>query len=193
MQTLREAGVPTIRPDQGAPGDAVFCSGTGLVDRAIQFGQWIRVSMRPYRKWNHIAWLDHPVQDDSGAITDWVLGQALSHGVEIGQLLSERGTGVEIVPLGAFPTVQGWSQQLMVDRPTHLATLRAEVGVKYGWLTIASVVVNILTPKWVRLDFRRANTFICSGLFSWALHSGGGLIEGDVYQVMPAQVAESTR
>ncbi|MDA4133157.1 MAG: hypothetical protein OK454_08555, partial [Thaumarchaeota archaeon] len=108
---------------------------------------------------------------------------------EIGQPLSARGSGVEIVSLDAFPTIVPGSS---LNRVAHLTSLRAEVGVKYGWLTIASVVVNILTPKWVRLDFRRDQTFICSGLYSWGLHSAGGLIEGDVYQVMPAQVAEST-
>lgn len=185
--TLREAGVPTITPQQGRPGDAVFCSGTGLVDRAIQLGQKLR-RLGPYTKWNHVAWLDHPVLDDSGAIMDWVLGQALSGGVEIGQLLSARGLGIEIVPLEAFPVLVAGET---LDRDRHLANLRAEVGDKYGFLTIASVVVNILTPKWVRLDFRRSSTWICSGLFSWGLHGAGGLIESDVYQIMPAEVAKS--
>ena len=184
---LASVGVPTISPEEAHPGDAVFCSGGGFVDRAIQLGQKLR-RLGSYGKWNHVAWLDSPVLDADGKVVDWVLGQALSNGVQIGQLLSVRGSGVEIVPLDAFPTIIPGAK---LDRATHLATLRAEVGVKYGWLTIASIVVTILTPKWVRFDFRRDNTFICSGLFSWGLHSAGGLVTNDIYQRLPGEVAQT--
>jgi hypothetical protein len=201
MQTLREQGIPTIDLSQAKAGDAVFCHSSNLFGKAIRFGQWIL--RLPYRTWNHIAWLDRPVYAADGVtITDWYVGQAIARGVDIDHLLSTVSPHGEheIVPLNAFPRLepaglyltgadpQDWTE---VDRQMVLVELRSQVGDKYGFLTIASEIFTILTPKFLRLDFRRSNTWICSAVYSWGLHAGGGLVEGDVYQRLPAQVAGS--
>ena len=122
---------------------------------------------------------------DGEGIIDWHIGQAVAQGVTTCSLLSGRGEH-EIVSLDSFPTI---IEGDTVNRPAHLATLRSMVGDKYGWLTIGSEIFNIVTPQFFSLDFRRNRTWICSALYSYGLLSGGGFIEGDVYQVMPAEVA----
>jgi hypothetical protein len=188
-QTLAyNTAIPTISIKDGQAGDAVFCHSTGLVGRAIRIGQWIR-HFGVYKTWNHIGWLDEAVTVQ-GVTVDWKVGQAVSRGVTNTALLSKIAPGgkFEIVPMTAFPTVVPNDH---LAREILLATLRSQVGVEYGFLTIASIIINILTPKFLHIDFRAENTWICSAVYSWGLHSGGGTVTGDVYQRLPAEVAQS--
>lgn len=190
LPTLAEAtNIPVIHMADAKAGDAVFCDSGDLIGSAIQLGQKLKRFAPEYRKWNHVAWLDTPVLAPNGeGIVDWHIGQAVGHGVTNSSLLSTVAPHGqhEIVSLDSFPTI---IEGDTVNRPAALATLRMMVGDDYGWLTIGSEIFNILTPQFVHVDFRRDKTWICSALYSYGLLSGGGFIEGDVYQVMPAQVA----
>lgn len=187
-QTLAYVGVPTIPLSQAQAGDCVFCTSPGFVGWAIRLGQKIR-GYGKYTTWSHVAWLDRPVRDDSGKVVDWYLGQAQGRGVYNTQLLSEHGGQYEIISLSAFPRVVGTNQAWEQDRQEILTMLRSQLGTKYGFLTILSIAFNVLTPKFIRVDFRRDGTWICSGLYAYGLLSGGGKITGDVYQQFPAELA----
>ena len=178
--------IPVIKAEEGQPGDAVFCHSTGVIGKAIRLGQRFHGFAPEYRVWNHIAWLDRPIYEGR-KIVDWHVGQAIGKGVDNTHLLSSVAPGghYEIIPLDAFPTIDGKS----ITRGRVIETLRAEIGQEYGYLTIAAEVFNILTPEAINLDFRKDGTWICSGLYAYALHAGGGCIQGDIYHVMPSGIA----
>jgi hypothetical protein len=65
--------------------------------------------------------------------------------------------------------------------------MRLQVGERYGFLTIASIALDILTPKFVSL--RRDGTWICSAVAAEALRFAGWYHTwGDVYEVMPSDL-----
>ena len=178
--------IPTVSLSDTRVGDAVFCHSTGMIGKAIRLGQRLHGFAPEYRVWNHIAWLDEPIYE-GGKIVDWHVGQAIGKGVDNTHLLSSVAPGghYEIIPLDAFPTIDGKP----LNRDRVIDTLRAEVGQEYGYLTIAAEVFNILTPEAINIDFRKDGTWICSGLYAYALHAGGGAVRGDLYHVMPAEIA----
>jgi len=62
---------------------------------------------------------------------------------------------------------------------------------EYGFLTILSIAVTLLSPRFLRVDFRRQGTLICSALVALSLHAGGWLARvGDFYQVSPGSLEQ---
>ena len=153
-------------------GDLVFAHGSGAVSRAIRIAERIRWSGGA--GWNHVAWLDH--QDATGR---WVIGQAEAHGVT-------RDKPLESVagPKGSYVIV---SAPTAVDRDRLLEFLRGQVGTRYGFLTIASIVVTLLSPRFVNVML--PGTWICSAVVGEGLRYGGWLHNWpDLYQVAPAEL-----
>ena len=179
--------INVITAQTAKAGDAVFCHSTNIFGKAIRFGQKMHGFDAKYRVWNHIAWLDEPILDADGKITDWKVGQAIAKGVDNTHVLSTVAPGgkYEIVSMDSFGTVT----DRPIDRDTVLQTLRNEVGKEYGYLTIAAEVFNILTPHVINVEFRQDDTWICSGLYAYALHSGGAKIPDDLYHTFPAGIA----
>ena len=109
------------------------------------------------------------------------IGQAQGSGVTIGSTLGSvaPGGGCEIVPLPAG-----------VDRAKVLEFLRAQVGRKYGFVTIASILITIIGPSF--LNVMVPDTWICSAVVAEGLRAGGWIHNWpDVYQVSPAQLSEA--
>jgi len=112
---------------------------------------------------------------------DWVVGQAEARGVTLGATLATVAPGgsYEIVPVPAG-----------VDRAKELEFLRAQVGRRYGFVTIASILITILTP--VFLNVMASDTWICSAVTAEGLRAGGWIHNWpDIYQVNPAQLADA--
>lgn len=150
------------------PGDLVFCRGTSYVARAIQLVQSWR-SPKADARWNHVAIL---YEENDG---DWTLISAGGHGVKVAYL-SDTADTYEIVacPTGAKKVVE---------------FALSQVGHRYGFLTIASIVLNVITPK--RIGLRKPGTWICSALAAGALWYGGWPESewwDDIYQVSPADL-----
>jgi len=144
-------------------GDLVFFDSPGEVSALIRLAQ--RIRWRGDK--NHVAWLDR--QDPDGR---WVVGQAEGRGVTTDKWL-ELGPNDVVVRL-PFAT----------NRDLVLAFARAQVGRRYGFLTIASILVTLLTPGFV--DVMLPNTWICSAVVAESLRFGGWYHSwGDVYQVAP--------
>ena len=153
------------------PGDLVFCHSKGVVAWGIRLAQ--RLAREPDWQINHCA-----VLDNDGPGTPWRVIQAEAHGVTNFRKLSEVAPGgtYEVVPLPQS-----------VDRDTLLAFARQEVGARYGFLTIASIVLTLLSPRF--LDIRTHGSWICSALAGESLRAGGWVRHWpDVYQVTPAQL-----
>ena len=148
------------------PGDFVFCYSNGLAAKIIRFGEWLR-----FRRgtWNHVA-IVHKVE--MGRV--YVI-QAEARGV------TDCRTIDEIAPGGHYEV----RRLRNVDPEQVVAFARQEVGSKYGWLSIVSTALDLITPLWF-VAFRRAFSWICSALAGEAARCGGWLHRwADSYTVTP--------
>lgn len=155
-------------------GDVGFAHTTGIIGRAIRFGEWIRGRSHA-STWNHAFILDRPAENG-----DWYIIQAEAKGVTNDKLLSQVAPGghYQVVPSPSNPA-------------DLLVFARAQVGAKYGIVTILSCVLDILLPDSICL--RRSNTWICSGLVAASLMYAGwdttiNMAKKDIYTMMPSEV-----
>ena len=161
----------TIDLATALPGDLIFCRGSGIVSRAIRLAE--RIRWRAGSKWNHVAVLE------AKSLAGWTVVQA-------------GGRGVTSTPLSAMAPGGGY---VVVPAPETcredvVAFARAQVGSQYGYLTIASIVVTLLSPNFVNVML--PNTWICSALAAESLRAGGWVHNWpDVYQVSPAALSEA--
>lgn len=151
-------------------GDLVFCHSKGLVGWGIRAAQRLR-NPSDAATWNHVATV---VSLDPEPIVIAAEG----HGVTRRKLN-------EVAPGGKFVVVpHPWVQtSLQIEFLTDVE------GDKYGFLTIASCLLTLLTPE--SIAFRKPGTYICSGLAAMALTFGGWENASkikDVYQVTPAEL-----
>ena len=110
-------------------GDLVFCRGKGVVDWAIRAAEWLR--FRGGAKYNHVAVIAGRMPNG-----DWSVIEAESPGIITASLSSLRLHGdVEIIPM---------PHPASPDRAVRFMTYQG--GDKYGFLTIASLVVSIILP-----------------------------------------------
>ena len=155
------------------PGDIGFAHSNGIMGKAIRFGERLRWGVKPSH-WNH-AFIVDTVEHDG---EEWVVTiiQAEPSGVTQGKRIETVGDYILVEPL---PTH---------SRASILAFARAQVGSHYGWGSIASNVLDILTPDWFP-SFRSQDSWICSALVAEALRFAGWLYDwGDIYIVTPAQL-----
>lgn len=163
----------TIPLSTAIAGDLVFCYNTSLVGRAIRLAE--RLRWRSGSSYNHVAILDNKTAGS------WTLIEAVGRGVTRGSPLtsSDRKNGYVIVPLPEGTC-----------REDVLAFARAQVGTKYGYLTLVSILVTLFSPKFVNVML--PNTWICSALAGESLRCGGWIHTfGDIYQVSPAELSEA--
>lgn len=158
--------------EEAQAGDIVLCSDVGAVAAAIRFGQRFRVP-KAYCWTNHVAVLTD--RDADG----WFVVEATGHGVERNALDCAGRHGFVVVNTGVDEA----------HRSQVVSFALSQVGQRYGWLTIASIVLDLLTPA--RLNLQRARTWICSALAARSVEHGGRLYD-DVspFQIMPAQLAQ---
>jgi hypothetical protein len=155
------------------PGDIGFAHSNGIMGKAIRFGERIRWGEKPSH-WNHAFIVDTVSQVDG----EWVVTiiQAEPSGVTQGKRIETVGEYILVEPHPDH------------DRASILKFARAQVGSEYGWFSIVSDMVDIITPNWFPA-FRSQGTWICSALVAEALRFGGWLHNwGDIYIVTPAQL-----
>jgi|SRR5579862_3401304 len=151
------------------PGDFLLTHAYAWTSRLIRFGEGLR-----YRNTNRqFAYWSHAVAIVS---TDGAIIEALGSGVTAGHLSKYAGTDYVYVRI----------QSTDEDRAEMTAFAEAQVGEQYGFLTIASIAISLLTTG--RLRFQLAGTEICSGLVARMLERG--VYTWDVpASVMPADLA----
>lgn len=160
------------------PGDIVLCHSSGVLPWLIRVFERLRYRKGSEPRWNHAAMLVYPAADNvPGEFEDWCVIEAEVHGVQYAWLSS---MGEHIV-----------LDSRLDQRGRDLAVAYANValGSNYGFLTIASIIVNLLTPAiW---QVTRPGTFICSGLVAHALEHGGYFfpLKWETDEVMPADLA----
>lgn len=156
-------------------GDLIFCHGGGLVAKAIRFGEWLR--FRGGANFNHVAIAYAPTADGN----DWYVIQAEGRGV------TSTGTLGELLTSGAVLIAHAPTE---VRRGDVVRFALEQVGRKYGFVTIASIVVTILLPAFINVML--PNTWICSAVAAESWRFGGWLHNwDDIYQVNPAELYEA--
>ena len=145
-------------------GGVGFACTTGVYGRAIRLAERLRHPIKGASEWNHVFC----------CMGDGTVIQARAGGVSLDPIETIKGT-LKIVPCPGDPE-------------KFIEFHRNRLGKKYGWLTIASQVVDILSPEWFP-SFRRADTFDCSGLAGAALwYAGMDYPFPDVYLQRPSDI-----
>lgn len=155
-----------------AAGRLVFAHNPSFFGRCIRFGERLRGVAGS--QWNHVGIIDHELPTG-----DWAVVEAEARGVVTGRLSDiAKGGSHEVVALAGAETAR------------VLAFARMQIGDRYGWLSIATIVVNLLTPRWFHLpSVRSRRTWICSALGAEGARAGGWLHDWpDIYDVMPSEL-----
>jgi hypothetical protein len=153
------------------PGDFILTHGAELFSQLIQFGQQLRFrgADRPYTYWNHAAL----VVTSGGMIVE-----ALGDGVARRSLSDYDPTQYTVVRITASAE----------DRAEAAVFAERCVGARYGWATIVSIAVSLLTGA--KFSFGFNGQLICSGLVARALERTTAIFEDEPSHIMPAQLAK---
>jgi len=153
-------------------GDFLLTHGDYVISQLIRFGQRLRHEER-YARWNHAVL----VLSEDGRIAE-----ALSRGVEENNISDYEGKDYYLVRL------QGVSDE---DRAQMITFARSVLDspdrTEYGWLTIASIVLTLLTSS--KFVFGMVGTAICSGFVAEALVRTGVIFDKPPSHMMPADLA----
>lgn len=164
--------MPAVTPQPGTIG---FTHSSGIQGKLIRFGEWLRFRTGSF--WNHVF----IVSDETDEHGEPLVIQAIAKGVN-----------------GSFPlatVAPGGSYELVVTpadvNPAKvLAFAKSQIGQEYGWISIISIALRILLPKWLPLPSMRSTaTWICSALGGESLRCGGYVHSWpDVYSVVPSEL-----
>lgn len=149
------------------PGDIVLCHSTTKLGKLIRFGESLR-DPGVDSHWNHAA----IISDADGTMIEAV------------------GKGVRKGSLAAYPDhIIIPSRLSPEDTAQALAFAESCVGTEYGYLTAASIGLNLLVPWFIH--FQSGDTLICSQLVARALEHGGWICPKlDTSHVMPSDLAK---
>jgi hypothetical protein len=153
------------------PGDFILTHGGEFFSRVIQFGQGLRFAGKdqPYTYWNHSALI---------VSADGALIEAFGPGVRRSTLAKYQGTQYTVVHITASDE----------DRQEVVAFAEHWVGAPYGWATVVSITLSLLTGA--KFSFGFAGQLICSGLVARALERTRAIFDQEPSHVMPAELAK---
>lgn len=155
------------------PGDFMLIHGNDWTSKLIWFGQGLRFfgRNREYAYWTHAAIF----VDERGGIIE-----ALGTGVRRGHISKYKAMAYQVVRLGTTADD--------TDRQEAVKFAEWSLGEKYGWLTIVSIAVGLLTGG--RFTFGYEGQVICSGLVARALERTEAIFNRSPTDIMPADLAK---
>ena len=155
------------------PGDFILTHGSTFYGRLIRFGQYLRFRGpdRKYAWWNHTAL----IVSESGDLIE-AFG---TDGVVSTNIASYAPTDYTLVQLGSLARPG--------DREQVVAYARWALGQRYGWITIVSIALNLLTGG--KVNFGIDGQSICSGLVARALERTSAIFDRSPSHTMPADLA----
>jgi hypothetical protein len=162
---------PGERMADPEPGDFILTHGAELFSQLIRFGQQLRFrgADHPFTYWNHAAL----VVTSGGAIVE-----ALGSGVERRSISDYDPTQYTVVRITASAE----------DRVEAAVFAERCVGQRYGWTTIVSIALSLLTGA--KFSFGFNGQLICSGLVARALERTTAIFEDEPSHIMPAELAK---
>ncbi|HEX6547412.1 MAG TPA: hypothetical protein VF134_01555 [Candidatus Dormibacteraeota bacterium] len=151
------------------PGDFLLTHRSGVIPRLIRLGERRRYGAGA--QWSHCALV---------VAGDGTLVEAETRGVSRSPLEKYRPREYTVVR----------TSRLLSPEGAGAATAYAErqVGQAFGFLVMFSVAVWLATG--IRLELRRRDHQICSGLVARALQEGGLDVGGDPTFMLPADLAD---
>jgi hypothetical protein len=152
-------------------GDLVFAHTDDLVGKGIRWAE--RIRFRGGAAYNHVATLYEFLDGE------WNVIQAQARGIVICPLS-------RVAPDGSYTIIQ---PPTSVNTAKQIEFLEKQLGDSYGFLTIASILVNLFLPHFINVEM--PGTWICSAVAAEALRYGGWYNSWpDIYEVSPAQLYE---
>lgn len=153
------------------PGDFFLTHGSDLYAVAIRLGQKLRIHGpdEPFTHWNHAGLFI----GGEGEIVE-----AVREGIVARSIAAYRPTDYSVVKLG-IPDE---------DRAQMVAFARSALGAQYGFWTIGSIVLSLLTGA--KLSVRMDGTYICSELVARALERAGYCSDRAPENIAPADLAK---
>jgi len=160
-------------PDVWQPGDFILTHGDAFLSKLIRFGERLRIHGADRR----FAWYNHAalVVNEHGD-----LAEALSRGVVPSNADKYLPKDYVVVHSGAsaddVAEVRAFADWVLATR--H----------KYGWFTIASIVLTVLTGS--KFTFFIDGEFICSGFVARAMERTGAIFNRDPVHITPADLGK---
>lgn len=176
------------------PGDVLLTRSSSVVGALIRFGERTQYAGWPAAlKWllKFVLRISNP---DSREDPWWANHAAVYVGD--GQLIEALAGGLTVSPVSKYaapivlPLTVVRPDVTDVDRARAVAFARTQVARhdRYGWLSIASIVLQLVTP--LRLDVSWDGALICSAFAAQALeHAGVVLPTRSSLTTMPADLA----
>jgi hypothetical protein len=164
----------TANPADYQPGDFILVSTDGWYARLIRFGQSLRFfgPDRKYVRWNHAAVVVSP---------DGEIVEALPHGVVLSHLAKYTAKEYIIIRIDALVRA--------ADREEVVAFARWCIRERFGWLTIVSIALTILTGS--KFVFGLDGQSICSGLVARSLERTTAIFQQSSSHIAPADLAKT--
>ena len=160
-------------PTEYDPGDFILTHGSAFFSRLIQLGQMLRFrgQDRKYTRWNHAAMIVSKEGD---------LIEALGRGVRRSKLSKYKATEYHVIQLGPIASLQ--------DRQQAITFAEWSLNQKYGWMTIISIALSLITGG--KFNFGFEGQSICSGLVARALERTSAVFNRTPSHIMPADLAK---
>ncbi len=161
------------QPSDFAPGDFILTHGQSFFSRLIRFGQRLRFEGpdRPFAWWNHAAIIVSPTGD---------LIEALGPGVQRTHISKYQPIEYHLISVAGI--VSGH------DREEAVAFAEWCLDLEYGWMTIVSIALSLLTGA--KFSFGFDGQAICSGLVARALERSNAIFNRTPSHIMPADLAK---
>jgi uncharacterized protein YycO len=163
---------PGQAPTKFVPGDFILVSTKGILAKCIRAGQVLRYhgKMRAYSHWNHAAM----IIDSNGTIVE-----AAGRGVRYSNINEYQESEYYLVS----------TKLNKQNRDQAVAASKSFVKDKYGWFTILSIILQLVTG--IEFQFSFGNSVVCSGVVAQSLWAGGVIFDSNPYQMMPADLASA--
>lgn len=153
------------------PGDFILTHNVIWSAKLVQFGQKLRYhgADSKYTRWNHTAL----IVDNQGSIIE-----ALGRGISQTHISDYKPAEYYVVHIDATDA----------DRQEAVAFARACLGESYGWLTLVSIALSLLTGA--KFSFGFDGQQICSGLVARSLERTNAIFLPEPSHIMPAFLAQ---
>lgn len=164
----------TVEAPVARPGDFILTHSTGIFGMLIRFGESLRYwgHDRIYAHWSHAAIF----VDDHGTIIE-----ALGGGVQERNISVYEGTEYVVVHLPDATST--------TDRQESVKFAEYCLNEKYGWLTIVSIALCLITGA--KLSFGVDGQQICSALVARCTERIGEIFEEtEPWHLLPADLAK---
>lgn len=173
---LHRSSIQTFGPGEEVVspciGDFILTHGKSWTSRLIRFGEAIRYRgpNKEFARWNHAAIFVSAKGD---------IIEALGAGVQQRNISVYRDTEYHVVHL---------EDVINVNREHEVAFAEACLNEHYGWLTIVSIALSLLTAS--KFGFGVDGQEICSALVARCLERTGEIFPTDPWHIMPADLAK---